>query len=148
MNLICIIGERGTVYAKPAHNNEPSSILYKPARSWASEWNYTLPEGESFISISLSGLSSSQSLDDEDEDDRLNLALEGSGAIVAATDKQMVRFFTVSGLQKYIWNAPGEIVSIAASKDLAFIVYRSHAAGFDGMSNVINRNYVQRLIQC
>lgn len=61
---------------------------------------------------------------DQDDDDEEG-GHSSSGTVVVATDKGYIRFFSGSGLQKYVWHFGEEIVSISAGKDWVFLVHRS-----------------------
>lgn len=56
----------------------------------------------------------------------------GMGAVMVATSKGLVRFFTSSGLQRYVWRMADEMVSLAAGRDLGLMVHREGGTSLDG----------------
>ena len=79
--------------------------------SWDSnkEWTCSMPENEDICGICL-----------------------GEGWLAVATDRRVVRIFTVGGVQKQIFCVPGPVVAVAAKLDLLVVVYH------DGMGEMIN----------
>ncbi|GAA6064056.1 hypothetical protein JCM10212_006792 [Sporobolomyces blumeae] len=122
---IAALGELGTVFAAPAAASEPSKILYKPHQSWTElhDWEASLPNGENATVVAVGGMAPGEG------DDESTQGLTGSGAVLVATDRGFVRFFTGAGLQKYVWNVGEEIVTMAAGKDWALIVHRANGTG-------------------
>lgn len=118
-------GELGTVFAAPAVDSEPSKILYKPYESWTSlsDWEASLPAGENATVVAIGGMAPVYGEDESTQ------GLTGSGAVIVATDRGFVRFFTGAGLQKYLWNVGEEIVTMSAGKDWAIVVHRSNGVG-------------------
>lgn len=115
----------GAAFAAPSlGSTEPSKILYKPHESWTtlSDWEATLPSGENATLIAVGGIAPVYGEDEVS-------GLTGSGAVLVATDRGFVRFFSGAGLQKYVWNIGEEIVTMAGGKDWAMIVHRSNGAG-------------------
>ncbi|GAA5924389.1 chromatin-binding protein CTF4 [Sporobolomyces koalae] len=122
---IAALGELGAVFAAPSLGLEPSKILYKPHESWTSlsDWEASLPQGENATLVAIGGFAPL----DGDLDSPAGLT--GSGAVIVATDRGFVRFFSGAGLQKYVWNVGEEIVTMAGGKDWALIVNRSNGGG-------------------
>jgi chromosome transmission fidelity protein 4 len=57
------------------------------------------------------------------------VSIAGTGTVLVATDRGYVRFLSGSGLQKYVWNLGEEVVTMAAGKDWAIVVYRAGGVG-------------------
>ncbi|SCZ96534.1 BZ3500_MvSof-1268-A1-R1_Chr8-2g10273 [Microbotryum saponariae] len=112
------LGELGSAFAVKGTSDSPSLVYYKPFESWTTtqEWQYSLPQDENVIALSVGGIA---------PEDLNEISIAGTGTVVVATDRGYVRFFSGSGLQKYVWNLGDSVVSIAAGKDWALIVYRS-----------------------
>lgn len=129
-NHLISAGELGSVFSCKSSGEDASMIYYRPYDSWTTtqDWQYKLPAGESVTAIAVGGLadpSSSSAWDDEE------LGIAGTGTIVVATDRNFVRFFSGSGLQKYVWNIAEDVVSIVAGVDWALVVVRGAGAGVD-----------------
>lgn len=105
------------VYASKAVDDEPSTIHYRAYDSWASQsdWQSTLLPGEDALLVASGGSLSA-----------------GMGSVVVATSKGFVRFFSSSGIQRYIWRLGEEAVSLAAGKDMVMIVHREGGTSLDG----------------
>ncbi|SCV67357.1 BQ2448_6003 [Microbotryum intermedium] len=112
------LGELGSAFAIKGASDSPSLVYYKPLESWTTtqEWQYSLPQDENVIALSVGGIA---------PDDMNEISVAGTGTVVVATDRGYVRFFSGSGLQKYVWNLGETVISTAAGKDWALIVYRS-----------------------
>ncbi|GAA6007939.1 hypothetical protein JCM11491_006549 [Sporobolomyces phaffii] len=120
------LSELGAVFAAPSlGSSEPSKILYKPYESWTtlSDWEASLPVGENATLVAAGGIAPTYGFDEP------SAGLAGSGAVLVATDRGFVRFFTGAGLQKYVWNVGEEVVTMAGGKDWAMIVHRANGAG-------------------
>lgn len=52
--------------------------------------------------------------------------------MVVSTSKGFVRFFTASGIQRYIWRLGEDVVSMAAGKEAVFVVHREGGTSLDG----------------
>lgn len=114
------------MFAAPSlGSSEPSKILYKPYESWTtlSDWEASLPPGENATLVATGGIAPNY------QDYGAEAGVGGSGAVLVATDRGFVRFFTGAGLQKYVWNIGEEIVTMASGKDWAMIVHRANGAG-------------------
>jgi chromosome transmission fidelity protein 4 len=55
------------------------------------------------------------------------------GSVIVATSKGYVRFFSASGIQRYLWRVE-EVVSMVAGKEGVMIVHREGGTSLDGMS--------------
>jgi chromosome transmission fidelity protein 4 len=111
------LGEQGIVYAAPTQDGHPSVVYYRPYDSWASQsdWTINLPAGESVQSVAAGG---------EGQD--------SMGSVVAATSKGYIRFFSSSGIQRYLWRLGEDTVTMAAGKELVFVVHREGGTSLDG----------------
>lgn len=114
-----ILGEQGISYACGSSTDQASDIHYRPYDSWASQadWTQELPVGEEATCIATGG---------PPED-------AGLGHIIVSTSKGFVRFFTASGIQRYIWRLGEDVVSMSASKEAVFVVHREGGTSLDGM---------------
>lgn len=54
--------------------------------------------------------------------------------VVVATDKGYLRFFTGSGVQRYIWRLGEEVVCMAAGEREVIVVHREGGTSLDGPS--------------
>lgn len=120
------------MFACRGNGESPSLIYYKSYETWtlSSEWQYPLPQHENATVVAVGGIAPPPDAYGDE------LSITGSGTVLVATDKGYVRFFTGSGLQKYIWNLGEQVVSMAAGKDWAMIVYRGGAGSVDGRQNL------------
>lgn len=126
------IGPRGIAYASAAGKSEPSKISYRPYATWgsSSEWSLSLPAGESVIAIAAGGIPTRRSYKARGADDA---DVEGAGNVVVATSIGYLRFFTGSGIQRYVWAMGGDIVSLVAGNEWVFVVHREGGTSLDGM---------------
>lgn len=124
------IGELGAAFACRGTAETASLVHYRGFETWttSTEWQYSLPLGENVVAIAAGGLA--PPLDEDDQ------GIAGSGTVLVATDKGHIRFFTGSGLQKYLWSLGKEVVSMAAGKDWAMIAYRGKGVVADGQQNL------------
>ena len=109
-------GEQGAAYASPASETQPSMILYRPYDSWAStsEWTFSLPSGEEAVSVVSAG------------------PAEGMGAVAVATSQGFIRFFSNSGIQRYMWRLGEDVVTMTGGKEMILIVHREGGTSLDG----------------
>ncbi|KLT43277.1 WD40 repeat-like protein [Cutaneotrichosporon oleaginosum] len=115
------LGEQGIAYAAPAGDNNALSVVhYRPYDSWASsaDWSVNLLAGEDALSVAMGGPES------------------GLGTVVVATSKGFVRFFTASGVQRYVWRLGEEVVTLAAGRDALLVVHREGGTSLDGCQNL------------
>ena len=59
------------------------------------------------------------------------IGIAGTGTAIVATDRGFVRFLSGSGLQKYVWNLGEEVVSAAAGRDWAMVVWAAGGGGLE-----------------
>lgn len=123
-------GELGAGFACRGTAESPSLVHYRSFETWTAsqEWQYSLPYGENALVIAVGGLAPPP--------DELEMGIAGTGTVLVATDKGYVRFLTGSGLQKYLWNLGEEVISMAAGKDWALVVYRGVGGVVDGRQNL------------
>ncbi|CAG8576709.1 3305_t:CDS:10 [Dentiscutata erythropus] len=97
----------------PDSQTNPSVLFYKPQETWASksEWTLTLPQGEDIIAIALS-----------------------SQSIIVATSKDVIRFFSLCGVQTYIF-ALKSVVCMVGYEEFVLIVYHA-GVGYKGSQNL------------
>jgi chromosome transmission fidelity protein 4 len=114
------LGEQGIVYACPSADGTPSMVHYRGYDSWASasDWQVSLPAGEDALSVAAGG------------------PADGLGAVVVATSRGFVRFFTASGIQRYLWRLGEDVVTMAAERETVLIVHREGGTSLDGCQNL------------
>lgn len=110
-------GEQGIVYAAPIQDGQPSTVFYRPYDSWASQsdWTISLLKGESAQCVAAGG----------EGDDHM-------GSVVVATNKGFIRFFSSSGIQRYVWRLGEDTVTMAAGKEMVIAVHREGGTSLDG----------------
>lgn len=130
MGMACA-GESGALYACQPESGHPAQIMYKPYSGWASsgEWSFMLPQGETVIALAAGGCLPSRSLRNKSPDGDV----EGNGNAIVATSRGYLRFFTGGGIQRYIWALGADVVTMAAGREWAFVVYRDGGTSLDGM---------------
>lgn len=114
------LGEQGIVYAAPSEGGTPSAVHYRPYDSWASasDWQVSLSPGEDALSVAAGG------------------PADGLGSVIVATSRGFVRFFTSSGVQRYMWRLGEEVVTMAAGRDSVIMVHREGGTSLDGCQNL------------
>lgn len=125
------VGEHGVAYASEPEDGRPATISYRAYDAWASQsdWQASLPEGEQAVCVAVGGRAI-------DPDAMLDGAGDaGMGTVVVATNKGVLRFFTGSGLQRYLWKTGDEIVTVVASTDMLFVAHRDGGTSLDGESD-------------
>ncbi|CAG8641343.1 6268_t:CDS:2, partial [Scutellospora calospora] len=112
------LDKNGALYAVEScevsdSQTNPSILFYKPQDSWASksEWTLALPQGEDITAIALC-----------------------SQGIIAATSKDVIRFFSLSGVQTYIF-ALTSVVCMVGYDEFVLIVYHL-GVGYKGTQNL------------
>ena len=85
-------------------------------------WQASLEDGEKAIVVAGGG----SRIDPDDLDGN------GMGCVAIATSKGYIRFFTGTGLQRYIWRLGEEVVAMVASREMLFIVHREGGTSVDG----------------
>jgi len=114
------LGEQGIVYAAPSEGGTPSTVHYRGYDSWASasDWQISLLPGEDALSVAAGG------------------PADGLGAVIVATSRGFVRFFTASGVQRYLWRLGEDVVTMAADRETVIIVHREGGTSLDGCQNL------------
>ncbi|KAG9042191.1 hypothetical protein FS837_011177 [Tulasnella sp. UAMH 9824] len=127
---LAAIGERGVAFAGPSEEHHPATLSYRPYESWASnaDWEINLPAGEEPVAVAAGGLPYSKDFNSDD--------LGGDGYVALATSEQLIRFFSGGGVQKYIWAAEGDVVSMVAGPEWVFVVHREGGTSLDGCQNL------------
>ncbi|TIC08665.1 WD40 repeat-like protein [Wallemia mellicola] len=110
---LCALGEEGALYASTGNT---SMIVYKPFDSWSSQqdWSTRLPDGESASILAC-----------------------GSKFVVVSTSKNYLRFFTTSGIQRYVINYGKDVVTASAGKQYFVAVSRSSGGASNGYQNLV-----------
>lgn len=127
-------GECGIVYSSPAENGHPGMVKYKPYASWGNEdhdWEVSVPSNEVVVSIAAAGVSRVKNMRATNDE-----TLDGNGNVVVATSLGYIRFFSGSGIQRYLWTLGADIVSMVAASDFVFVVYREGGTSLDGDHDV------------
>lgn len=121
-------GEQGIVYGSHADGDLPALVHYRAYDTWASgaDWQVSLPAGEQPVLLAAGG----KPLANEFEVESQNM-----GSVIVATSRGFIRFFTGSGVQRYLWRMGEEMVSMAASHEMAFLVHREGGTSLDGQSS-------------
>jgi chromosome transmission fidelity protein 4 len=52
--------------------------------------------------------------------------------VIVATTKGYVRFFSSSGIQRYLWRVGEEVVCMTAGKEAVMLVHREGGTSLDG----------------
>ena len=83
------LGEQGIAYPARTSGESAWPLHYRPYDSWAtqSDWTQTLPAGESATCVAVGGPPDGA----------------GIGSVVVSTSRGLLRFFTASGVQRYVW---------------------------------------------
>lgn len=119
--------------------SHPSTVYFKPFEAtgaWAAaggEWTVSLPRGEEAVAVAMAGRS--QSRTSSSAAAASTLGVECCPTAIVATSNGYLRFFSGSGLQRYIWAFGSQVVAMAAGKGLAVVVHRD-AATMDGFQNL------------
>lgn len=124
------MGEQGIAFAARTDEGRTSTISYRAYDAWASQsdWQVSFPVGEEVVAIAVGGKGVSAT---EDE-----MGDSGMGSVIAATSKGYIRFFSGSGLQRYVWRLGEEVVAIVAGKEEVLIVHREGGTSLDGCQNL------------
>lgn len=109
---LCALGDEGALYAS---TGAASMVVYKPFDSWSSQqdWNVRLPDGESASVLAC-----------------------GSKIVVVCTTRNYLRFFTTSGIQRYVINHGKEILTASAGKQYFTLVSKSLGGASNGYQNL------------
>ncbi|PWN27942.1 hypothetical protein BDZ90DRAFT_251484 [Jaminaea rosea] len=135
----------GALLACPQKGDSKSAVHFKPfeaAGAWSvpgAEWGVEMPLGEEVVAVAMGGAPAQRGGDEDAEQDAAiakSAAALTSTAIVA-TSTGYLRFFSSSGLQRYVWAMGGNpIVALAAGKQHAIVVHRSHSTALDGFQDL------------
>ncbi|PVF93312.1 hypothetical protein CPB86DRAFT_768026 [Serendipita vermifera] len=130
------MGERGIAYARASEKSDPSQILYKPYATWGNtaEWQLSLPAGEDVVAIAAGGVPTPRSYKNRHPEDGGDT--DGAGSVVTASNNGYLRFFSGSGIQRYLWAMGGDVVSMVAGSDWVFVVHREGGTSLDGCQNL------------
>ncbi|KAL9934834.1 hypothetical protein V8E36_006609 [Tilletia maclaganii] len=135
-----LLGVPASAAAESAEDVESglSSVTYRPfEQAWGGaggEWTVNLPQGESVELIALGGPAQQNNRrEDADEDETVNTRC---AAAVIATSAGYLRFFSATGMQRYIWSYGKPIVSMAAGVRSVLIVYRGAGMALDEWQNL------------
>jgi WD40 repeat protein len=98
------ISDTGVMLASPLGKAQNSLVMFRPFSSWSnqSEWSQFLAHDESAIAIALG----------------VRFA-----AVAVSTPRNIVRIFSLSGIQTDVFGVPGRVVTMSASKDRLALVY-------------------------
>ncbi|TIB08986.1 hypothetical protein E3P92_03605 [Wallemia ichthyophaga] len=115
---LCALGEAGAVYASAGAAGAASMVVYKPFDSWSAQqdWSVRLGDGE------VASL----------------VACTSSVVVVCSStpSTHLIRFFTTSGIQRYVLNHGKEMVTASASRQYLIIVSRSTGGAVNGLQNL------------
>lgn len=116
------LGEQGIAYAAPSDKEvgTASAVHYRPYDSWgsSSDWTVNLSDGEEPVAIAAGG------------------PTNGMGAVVVATSRGFLRFFSAGGIQRYMWRLGEDVVTMVAGKESVLIVHREGGTTLDGCQNL------------
>ena len=129
------LGERGIVYASNPIKDEkgkelqPAKLQYRPYSNWGAEkdWALELPSGERIVAVAAGGTPPRKSFRQAS-----GIQIDGAGCAIVATRNGFVRFFSGSGLQRYLFALGGTVVSMVAGHEWVFIVHRDGGTSLDG----------------
>lgn len=126
------LGQRGIAYARPSEKSDPAQIAYKPYSSWgaSNDWQFSLSAGEEVVAIAAGGTPPRRSYKNRQGVEEGEA--EGAGNVVVATSTGYLRFFTGSGIQRYVWALGADVVSMVAGNEWVFVVHREGGTSLDG----------------
>ncbi|CAO1624659.1 unnamed protein product [Sympodiomycopsis kandeliae] len=140
------VGATGALLACPQKGDgSPSAVHFKPfeaAGAWSApgaEWNVELPRGEQVVAVAMGGNPPRRPGNefDEDENSIAKTASTLTATAVVATSNGYLRFFSSSGLQRYIWAFGSQVVAMSAGKQHVIVVHRNQSGGaLDGYQNL------------
>lgn len=89
--------------------DNPSVLFCRCINHWATDvsWQIFFPEGEEIEAVAVGG--------------------GETGFVAAATNKQMVRLYSTTGVPKFIFSLDGPVVSMAAKDEQLLVVYHQAA---------------------
>lgn len=114
------LGLAGALYASPASEHAPSTLVFRPFDSWATntDWTFGLPKREEAIGTAV-----------------------GDRYCVVGNNLRMIRVFTMAGLQVNVISMPGDIVCVFAEGDIFGVVYHSGSPTADGDQNLAVKTF-------
>lgn len=138
------VGASGALLACPRKGDSKSAVHFKPfeaAGAWSTpgaEWGVEMPLNEEIIAVAMGGAPPKRTGRDH-SDEIADAAAALTSTAVIATSNGYLRFFSSSGLQRYIWALGSPVVALAAGKQHALVVHRSQTAmgGFQHLSYIL-----------
>ena len=128
------LGYHGAVFACEEKEELNSSILFRPFDTmWggsSGEWSFDLPKGESAVCVAIGGPPPQKADVDEVVTDAASVTT------LVATSAGYIRIFSAAGLQRFIWQQGGQVISMAAGNHTAMIVARGPGAALGGYQNL------------
>ncbi|UZJ57506.1 hypothetical protein CBS101457_006826 [Exobasidium rhododendri] len=134
------IGTTGALFACPAarRKGHPSSVYFKPFEAmgaWVtsgSEWSIHLSKGEEAVAVAVGGHKAKEGSDS-------STSFVDNITAVVATSMGYLRFFSASGMQRYIWALGSQVVSMTAGSRSLLVVHRGNSNA--AMEQYQNLNY-------
>lgn len=131
----------GALLACPRKGDNQSAVHFKPfeaAGAWSmpgAEWRAEMPRGEEVVAIAMGGAPQRRP-GRESGDEVADVAAALTSTAVVATSSGYLRFFSSSGLQRYVWAFGSPVVALAAGKQHALVVHRNQTPleGFQHLS--------------
>lgn len=114
------LGLAGALYASPSSEHAPSTVVFRPFDSWAtnSEWTFGLPKTEEAVGVAV-----------------------GDRFCIVGNNRRMIRIFSLSGLQVTVMSIPGDLVCTFAEGDIFGVVYHSGTPTAGGDQNLEMKTY-------
>ena len=125
------VASQGVLFACEAESGSPSSVFYRPfddVPGIQTEWSINLAAHENAVAVALGGIVNAGSHADVHVGNA-GMVDEGktsAATAVVATSLGYLRFFGMSGMQRYVWALGLPVVTLAASATAALVVYRSN----------------------